>query len=163
MTTTYLTLSEFKALSVAPSSLLDEIETASPGWIGTQLEYWSAQIDSRLRKRYAAPFVAPYPLSVQGWLARLVTVRCYLKRGTDPSDMQYADIKADADAAVSEIKEAADSVTGLFDLPLREDTTKTGVSKGGPFGYSEQSPYVWTDQQASIARGEDGNGGGTYG
>lgn len=162
MATPYLTFDEFKSLSVMPGEDLDALEQVSPGWIDTQLEYWSAQIDSRLRKRYAAPFSSPYPIAVKGWLSRLVTVRAYLRRGVDPSDLQFAEIKADADAAVAEIKEAADANTGLFDLPLREDTTSTGVSKGAPMSYSEQSPFVWMDQQADIGRGEDGNRGGTY-
>ncbi len=163
MTTPYLTFDDFKALSLMPSEDLDAVEQASPGWIAAQLEYWSAQIDSRLRKRYAAPFSSPYPIAVRGWLARIVTIRCYLRRGVDPSDLQFAEIKADADTAVAEIKEASDSVTGLFDLPLREDTTSTGATKGGPFVYSEASPYAWMDAQASTGRSEDNRGGGTYG
>lgn len=163
MTTPYLTFAEFRSLTLMPSDDVDAIELASSGWIDSQLEYWSAQIDSRLRKRYAAPFASPYPLAVQGWLARIVTVRCYLKMGVRASDEQFAEIKADADAAVTEVKEAADSVTGLFDLPLRADTTSTGVSKGAPMVHSEASPYVWTDVQADRANSEDSNRGGTYG
>ncbi len=163
MTTPYLTLDEFKALSLMPSSDLDSLEEVSPGWIDSQIEYWSAQIDSRLRKRYAAPFSSPYPLAVQGWLTRIVTVRCYLKLGVRPSDEQFAEIKADADTATAEIREAAEAVAGLFDLPLREDTTATGIAKGGTAVYSETSPYSWTDVQADAARSEDRNRGGTYG
>ena len=55
-------------------------------------------------------------------------------------------VEAEA-AAKSEVTEAADSEEGKFDLPLRQDTTATGVSKGGPLGYSEVSPYTWTDRQ----------------
>lgn len=163
MTTQYLTLAEFKSLSLMPSSDIDRVESESPGWIDSQLVYWSAQIDARLRKRYAAPFETPYPIAVQGWLARLVTVRLYLKRGVDPSDMQFDVIKLDAEQASAELKEAADSATGLFDLPLRQDTTDTGVSRGGPFGYSEASPYVWTDVQADAGRYEDKSRRGTGG
>jgi hypothetical protein len=163
MTTPYLTFDEFKGLSLMPSGDLDSLEEVSPGWIDSQLAYWSAQIDSRLRKRYAAPFSSPYPLAVQGWLARIVTVRCYLKVGVRPSDEQFAEIKADADAAIAEIKESADSVVGLFDLPLRADTTSTGVSKGAPMVYSEASPYAWTDVQGAAGRTEDNRGGGSYG
>lgn len=158
----YLTENEFLALTTMPSSTVDSLAVVSPGWIAQQLSYWSAQIDARLRKRYAAPFASPYPLAVQGWLARIVTVRCYLKNGVDPNDLQFAEIKADADAALAEIKEAADSNEGLFDLPLRADTTATGVSRGGPFGYSEASPYVWTDVQSDIGRSEDRSRGGSF-
>ncbi len=159
----YLDKAAFAILTVMPAESVDAIEVVAPGWIDAQLEYWSKQIDSRLSKRYATPFAAPYPEAVTGWLARIVTVRCFLKRGVDPSDMQFDEYKADAAAAMEEIKEAADSNEGLFDLPLRADTTASGISRGGPFGYSEASPYVWTDGQAETGRNEDRNGGGSYG
>lgn len=158
----YLDKAAFAILTVMPAESVDAIEMVAPGWIDGQLTYWSGWIDSRLRKRYAAPFSAPYPEAVTGWLARIVTVRCFLRRGVDPTDLQFEEIKADADRAMEEIKEAADSNEGLFDLPLRADTTASGISRGGPFGYSEQSPYVWTDGQAETGRNEDRNGGGTF-
>lgn len=157
----YLTLAKFKTLTVMPGSFVDAIETASPGWTDAQLAYWSDWIDSRLRKRYAVPFVAPVPSTVEGWLMRIVTVRCYLRRGVDPTDQQYADIKADDVAARDEIREAADSDTGLFDLPLRADLTNvSGISQGSPRTYSEQSPYAWTDVQGQAGRQQDENGNG---
>lgn len=160
--TTYLDLDGFKALTVLPSEYADAIEDLSPGWIDAQLAQWSAHIDTRLRKRYAVPFEAPYPYAVTSWLTSIVTVRCYLRRGVDPNDLQFAEIKADCDRAMAELKEAADSVTGLFDLPLRQDTTTNGISKGGTIGYSESSPYAWMDGQASTGRDEDRNGRGTF-
>ncbi len=53
------------------------------------------------------------------------------------------------------MKEAADSAEGLFELPLRADLETSGVSKGGPLGYTEASPYRWTDRQADDGRNED--------
>ena len=131
------------------------------GWTLIQLEEASAWIDSRLRKRYAAPFSAPYPVQVLSWLTRLVTVRCNLKRGVDATDVQYSSIQQDAADAKAEILDASNGDAGLFDLPLRSDTTATGISKGGPFGYSEQSPYVGFTMQARTGREEDRNGRGT--
>jgi hypothetical protein len=162
-TVPYLTLAKFKTLTVMPGSFVDAIEITDPGWVDTQLLYWSAWLDSRLRKRYLAPFVLPYPLAVEGWLSRLVTVRCYLKRGVDPTDEQYADVKADDVDARKEITEAAESVTGLFDLPVRADLDASGISQGNPRSYSEQSPYSWTTVQGEAGRAEDRNGnGGTF-
>ncbi len=159
----YLTLEAFKGLTLMPASDVDSLDTAAPGWVATQLEFCSAWIDSRLTKRYEAPFTAnPPPLTVQMWLARLVTVRCFIRRGVDPNDEQFALIKADADGAEAQIKEAADAENGLFELPLRGTDSKTGVSKGGPFGYSEQSPYVFADRQVDVARNEDTNRTGSY-
>lgn len=159
---TYLTVDGFKLLSVMPSGFVDEIEAGSPGWTLQQLTLVSAHIDARLSKRYDAPFNVPAPICVQGWLAKIVTEAAYRKRGYDPTDAQGKEYVADRDTALAEIKEAADAVDGLFDLPLRADTNASGISKGGPRAYSEQSPYVFTDQQSRVGTNEDSNGGGTF-
>lgn len=159
--TAYLTASEFGLLSLAPQSLLDEIEDASAGWIDAQLETQSRWIDARLSKRYAAPFESPYPEVVRAWLARLVTFRCYLRRGVDPTDAQMVEIKADRESALLEILEAANLETGLIELPLREGEG-SGISRGNTQVYAEASPYVFADAQADIGRNEDSNRGGTF-
>lgn len=144
-----------------PPSFVDAIETTQPGWLDAQFLYWSDWIDTRLRKRYAVPFVVPFPLAVEGWLARIVTVRAFLRRGINPTDAQYADIKTDHDNALDEIKEAADSEKGLFDLPMRADLDPSAISQGNPRSYTEASPYVWTDVQGNRGRQEDQHGGGS--
>lgn len=159
----YLDLDGFKMLSTMPSEYVDEVQARYPGFIQKHLEANSGLIDARLRKRYAAPFAEPYPVAVQLWLARVTTPTVWLRRGVDPNDQQFIDVKDSATAAWEELREAADSNEGLYDLPLRADTDKSGVSKGGPFGYSEASPYVWTDIQRRTGRYEDASGGGTYG
>lgn len=160
----YLTLTEFKLLSTMPAQYIDEIETAEPGFTEAQLEAVSRlDIDSRLRKRYAVPFATPYPEAVKTWLARLVTPICWERRGYDPTDQSMERADEQRTKTEAQIKEAADSNEGLWDLPLRADTTAAGISRGGPRVYSEQSPYVWTDGQGTVGRNEDGNAGGTYG
>lgn len=159
----YLTLAQFKLRSLMPASDLDVIETVAPGFIDQQLESVSQWLDTRLRKRYAAPFAAPYPEAVLAWVARIVTVRCYLRRGVDPTDAQFSEIKADADAATAEVKEAADSNEGLFDLPLRGDVDASAIVRGGPYVYSEASPYVAFDLQRDTAQAEDQSRGGSFG
>ena len=158
----YLTLAEFKASSVIPSSFVSDIETVSPGWTLLQLTLESARLDARLGKRYATPFALPAPLCVQGWLAKIVTLSAWLKRGFDPTDRQGQIYVADRDGALAEIKEAADAVDGLFDLPLRADLTASGVTRGSPRAYSEQSPYVFTDGQSRVGIHEDDNRGGSF-
>lgn len=157
----YLTVAEFKPLSLMPDEDIVLLETRYSTFLSTQLTSRSAWIDSRLRKRYAVPFTSPYPEAVTGWLAAIVTVRAYLKRGVDPNDEQWLQIKADADAAIAEIKEAADSEAGLFDLPLIAGGAASAISKGAPMGYSEASPHVFMDGQAERGREEDANGTGT--
>ncbi len=161
MSTPYLTLAELKELSLLSSETLDEIDAANTGWFTATLAERSRWIDARLAKRYAVPFASPYPELVQGWLSRIVTWRATFRRGYTPTDLSATQLKDDADTALAEIKEAADSETGLFDLPLRADTSSSGISKGGPLGYSESSPYVGFSKQAATAHDEDRDGTGS--
>lgn len=143
----YLDVTGFKLATLAPSTYVDEMEAEQPGWLDQQLLIWSAWLDARLQKRYDTPFTAPYPVVITAWLARLVTLQLYLKRGVDATDNQYSDIR-DADRITrDEIKEAADSVDGLFDLPLRADLNSTGIVRPTTFFYAEPDPYTWTDVQ----------------
>ena len=157
----YLTVAEFKLLSTIPSGFVDAVELESSGYTDAQLAYWSDWIDSQLRKRYDAPFSTPYPNAVRGWLARVVTPRVWTKRGVDPQDEQWKEVKQDDLDARKEIAQAADSDTGLFDLPVRQDTRATGISQGSPRSYSEQSPYVFADQQRDVGLDEDSSRGGS--
>lgn len=162
--TAYLTLVEFQLRTTMPPEYVTAIESIQPGWTLAQLEQASRWIDSRLRKRYAVPFdltADPAPEAVKAWLTKLVTVQCYIRRGVDPTDQQFALIQQDAADAKAEIKEAADSNEGLFDLPWRDSEKATGISLGGPRVYSESSPYVWSNVQRTNAYNEDNNGSGS--
>lgn len=154
----YLTVAEFRLRTTMPMADVDEIEQSEVGYILARLTARTARIDSQLRKRYAVPFAAPVPEVVLDWLTTVVTPDLWLKRGVNPSDAQVAAIFAMADKAWAEIEKAADSEGGLYDLPLRQDTTATGISQGGPFSSSQQSPYVWTTEQYDAAIEEDTNG-----
>jgi hypothetical protein len=158
----YMDVAEFKSRTVASSNLVDgahipadwAVERAAwVTFVESRLVIETSKINARLRKRYAVPFTAPVPEIVLGWLAALVTPKLFERRGWDPSDKQAEIIIGDATAAAAEILEAANSDVGLFDLPLRQDNAETGIVHGGPFGYSEASPYVWTDEQIETVRG----------
>jgi hypothetical protein len=151
----YLTSPELKTLALFPGQYVEAIESEDPGWVDAQLIAWSRAIDARLAKRYETPFLVPAPMMVQLWLARIMGERVYLKRGIDATDGQYQLIAADSAAAWTEIREAADAKDGLFELPLREDLTEGGVTKGAPIGVGEQSPYAWTTKQRLAAADED--------
>lgn len=144
----YLDVAGFKLLSIMPDEDVEALETRYPGWLLSKLTNVSARLDSRLRKRYAVPFESPYPETAKGWLCDLVTLSAYLRRGVDASDAQFQIVLDESKKAEAEILEAADSNTGLFDLPLRSDSTASGISKGDPLVYSESDPYTWTDVQA---------------
>lgn len=159
----YLTVEEFKLLTVAPADFIDDVELAQVGWLGAQLSAHSARINAQLRKRYAVPFATPYPEQVQLWLAQIVTEALLLRRGVDSQDEQYSSIAEMAARAREEIKEAANSQDGLWDLPLN-DTQASLISRGGPLGYSEASPYVWSTIQRERGVSEDDSGtGSSYG
>jgi hypothetical protein len=155
-TTPYLDLSAFKGSTLAPASYADEVEIREPGWLLRRLTHWSAWINSRLAKRYAAPFAAApdTPEAVTGWLEAIVTWELYLKRGIDATDQQLEKIEKRHDTAKAEVAEAADLQTNKFELPLRNDTSTTGVSRGGPLGYGEASPYTWSSRQRDAAGDE---------
>lgn len=152
----YLTPETFRDLSLLPPSYVDTIEQMHPGWLGRQLTRWSSWIDARLAKRYATPFSSDSPpMIVEEWLNRIVTHRCYLKRGVDPTDAQVEDIKVDAEKAMAEITEAAEKNQNLFELPLRADAPGSeGVSRGAPLAYSEQSPYTASELARDAAESE---------
>ncbi len=101
---------------------------------------------------YAA--ATPVPETVLGWLVALVTVDLYRKRGVNPQDPTIEMVREDATRALAELKEAADSKDGLFDLPASEDND-SAVTTGGPLGYTEFSPYTWTDIERANGRTED--------
>lgn len=167
----YLSLERFTELTVMPSPDVAQLEALEGGWIQRRLDRHGARIEARLGKRYAVPFGgAPssdgvrtnVPLVLEDWLTALVTLDAYAKRGFNPSsEMDKAAIVDPAARAEKEITEAADSEKGLFELPLVSTTTAEGVTRGGPLGYTETSPYVSTDQQLERGRAEDALGVGT--
>lgn len=160
----YLTLDQFTLLSTIPAEFISAVEQRQPGYTEAQLEQWSHWIDAQLVKRYAVPFIEPFPAVVSGWLARIVTVKVWTKRGVDPEDEQWKEIKEDDSAARAEIAAAANSETGLYELPLKQELPRRdGVSQGFPKGYSEASPYVWADQQIERAAQEDSSRRGSGG
>jgi hypothetical protein len=158
----YLTQAQFQLYTLIPTEFIARVDQQYPGFIDGQLELQSAFIDSRLRKRYDAPFKAPYPLVLQSWLARLVTMSVWLRRGFSPTDEDARVYQDQYNQTLTEIKEAADSENGWFDIPLRQDTRATGVINASPHVYSEAGPYVWTSLQRRRGREEDENGGGTF-
>jgi phage gp36-like protein len=111
----YITKDEFILMSVMPATYIGEIETKTPGWINKQIDMASARVDTQLRKRYDVPFSDPAPVMVKEWVARMVEVSCWLKRGVRTTDEQFQEYRARGDTALKELEEAANSEKG----PLR--------------------------------------------
>lgn len=160
----YLTLDELKTYAVVPRAWVDLVEQSDPGFLEAQLEQWSRWIDARLRKRYKTPFdPATASPTVKGWLARIVSLRVLWRRGIEATDQSYIDIKADAEAAIADVLEAANGEVGLFDLPEADGVAgASGIVHGMPRVYSETSPYVAGDEQERVGRGEDNGRFGTF-
>lgn len=152
----YLTVSEFRTRTTMPQADVDAVEVSEPGFIASKLEAMTSRINVQLRKRYAAPFASPVPEVVLDWLTTVTTPHVYLKRGVNPGDAQIDRIMALAEKAWTEITEAADAEKGLYDLPLRQDTTSTGATQGGPFSSSQASPYAWITEQRNRGWSDDG-------
>jgi hypothetical protein len=109
---------------------------------------------------YRAP--TPAPGAILRWLTVLGTWDAYGKRGADQQDPFLVSLKDKRDTVLAEVKEAADSKEGLFDLPTN-GSTDSAVKTGGPLFYSESSPFVSADRQEAAGRCEDERGFGTTG
>lgn len=152
MAISYLDKPGFILASVMPPDDVARLEERRPGYLERTLELRSAEINAQLTKRYAVPFAAPVPEIVILWLVRIVTMDAYLALGFAPSSVDEEIVKASVEAK-GQIVEASKSETGLYELPLRADTTAEGVSKGGPVVLYETSPYAWMWRQYDEAKG----------
>lgn len=164
----YIDRDELATLSLAPASLLagDWIDPSGDfvdaekiarrvkwlAFVDATLISWTSRINTQLAKRYRVPFGPTVPAIVGKWLADIVTPEIWGKRGWDGEDAHADDVKALAQQAKDDIAKAADSETGRFELPLRDDQDGSAITKGGPFGYAEADPYTWTDVQAEQVR-----------
>lgn len=137
---------------------VDYVEADSPGFVEARIAIRTSWMHQRLRKRYgkSMPFGDPVPEIILGWLTAFVTLDVMRRRGLNPQDPGVEMLVADAATAADELKEAADSKDGLFDLPTIEGGD-SGVSTGGPLGYAEQSPYTWMRRQRTAGKQEDNN------
>lgn len=170
----YMMTERFSELSIMPSPDVDAIEALESGWIQRQIDRVGAVIDARLAKRYAVPFGGPpapaasvrsdVPEILEDWITAIVTARAYAKRGVNPSsgDLWFAEmVITPAREAALAVAEAANSETGLFDLPLLASVAPAGnATRGGPLAYTERSPYVHTDVQQAAGRDDDERGEG---
>jgi hypothetical protein len=149
---------DFRTRTVMPDEDVDALWVSRPGFLEAAIQGALANITARLRKRYKTPFTAaggsnPRPEIVVVWQTKIVTPEAYRARGYNPADDQLKVLDEDRKQAFEEIKEAADAVDGLYDLPLLETEDASGIVKGAPLSSSDASPYAWIDAQSdALAR-----------
>ena len=157
--TPYLPLATFLVMTEMAASDVQLVENKAPGFFEARAALEQARLDARLRKRYAVPFNqngGPVPAVVVGWLVAIITPSIYRKRGVNAAqDDMVKKLEDLADTALAEIKEAADAVEGLFDLPLLDSGTASAISQGEPMGHGYASPYVATYERDARAAAED--------
>lgn len=153
---TYADIDYVKLVGLMLPEEVDSVEARFPGFTAASAESVSRVLDSMLAKRYPAPFVEPYPEVLRYQAAQLLVQRIWRRNGDSPTNQSKTDdINEAAAAAMAWARDAANSKDGLVELPLRGDTSVSGVALGGPMSYSEKSPYTWTDVQADAGRIED--------
>jgi len=104
----------------------------------------------------------PVPETILHWIAFIARPDVFAKRGWNPAnDSQLDEYRKVREEVYAELEKAANSQDGLFDLPLNRDAGGSGITQGGPLGYSETSPYVWQTAQRDAAESEDDAGAGT--
>ena len=149
----YLTKAQLRTRTIMPYETFDALDERRPGYIENSISERSAAIEAKLIKRYAIPHVAPFPLKITQWVNWMCTVDLYLAAGFDPSSEQDKLIAEREAKALEELEAAADAEKGLFELPLRADTSASGVSKGEPLGSSDPDAFAWMDAQREAVRG----------
>jgi len=150
----YVTIEEFTERTLMPAADVEQLNALSPRFLELTLREMSSRIDAQLAKRYATPFKNTVPDIVKGWVVRTTTPRAYLRLGINPSDAQFIAAREDEERAWKEIAEAADAQNGLYDLPLRADTSASGIVKTATLAYSEATPYGFLDSQRRRAYGQ---------
>jgi hypothetical protein len=143
----YVDRAFFEAHSTMNPADVDAFEVAWPGRLATLFASWSRFVDGLLRKVYVVPLQEPAPIEVRLAVVRIVTAEAFKILGYRPGSSEKEVSDADAAAALASLKELA-AADGRLELPLKDEAPEAeGPGKGAPLGYSETSPWTWTDIQ----------------
>jgi hypothetical protein len=138
----YLTFAEYRSKSRIKNALID---TCGQPKVEQFLEEYSGTIRDRLTKRYAVDFTdpGPVPATIAKWLVWGVDYDVLFYVGGNPEGREDEFAKERWTLANDELKEAANSETGLFELPLRntDPLGNSAINKGGPFVKSFLTPF----------------------
>lgn len=156
----YVSFAELKEGSEFDPAEWDELNSRRPATVTHWLRQTQAHIDDPLRLRYAVPFgVTPpsltpdptiVPFTAKLWQIALMDAMFLRARRTPGAEaVADADINRREESVLGAIAAAADQDRPSHpELPLRSDTTPSGVVKGGPLMASYTTAYEFFDAQA---------------
>lgn len=146
----YATLQQIRRLGVMRPSDIDRIEAQEPGITMERAATVESLLNSKLQKRYRAPFdtVAP-PLSLTKYVAVTTTYELLMDvRGLNPSSDQKDAAEKALERVEAWLTNAVDGEKGDAELrALESGLGSAAVNAGGPIGYSEPDPYSWQYKQ----------------
>lgn len=157
----YVTFAELKEGSEFDPAEWDELNARRSATVTAWLGLTQALIDDPLRLRYAVPFATTppsltpdptlAPKTVKAWQIVLMDAKFLRHRRTPGAESaEDSDISAEAKAVLESIAAAADQDRPAHpELPLRSDTSSSGVSKGGPMMVSYNTMHGFFDAQAA--------------
>lgn len=154
-----LLLAAYRSTTTIPGSIVDRCASGGKsvqGWLDI---HWS-HIKARLVKRYAVESDfqgGDVPEKIIEWLVILTDIDVWKCVGGVPEGREDGWADKDRERVESELKEAANADSGLFELPAKASDAlgASAVNKGGPLLASSTTIYGWYDkQQADV--GENG-------
>jgi hypothetical protein len=157
----YNTFAELKEGSEFDPAEWDELNARRSATVTAWLGLTQALIDDPLRLRYAVPFGATppslvpdpslAPKTVKAWQIVLMDAKFLRHRRTPGAEAPAdSDLSAEAKAVLESIAAAADQDRPAHpELPLRSNTSSSGVSKGGPMMVGYATLYGFFDGQAA--------------
>ena len=150
----YATADDVRLKGVLLPSDVDRVEVRYPGITAARLATAHARLNSKLMKRYRLPFTTPVP-EVLVWYESVVVSHELLValRGANPDSSQLDEAGKLLAEAQEWLKAAVDPEHGDVELRAAEaGLGPSAINAGGPYGYSEASPYTWTDRQVDAIR-----------
>ena len=142
----YLTLELYRDLTVLDEVRIDALYQRRPTFFARNFEMVSRQLEDRLRHKYNVPFPENHS-TIQGWIVALVDPVAAIKVGLTPTDELFGMVRERAATAETQITDASNPQSANWNLPLKGSEDASAISKGGPFGYAEASPYDCIDVQ----------------
>lgn len=151
----YATPADVRLKGVLLPSDVDRVEGRFPGITQARLDTAHARLNAKLMKRYRLPFQTPVPQCLVWYEAVIVSYELLADvRGLNPESGQGPRVEQAYQEAQEWLKAAVDPEHGDVELRAAEaGLGPSAVNAGGPFGYSEASPYAWIDAQAEALRG----------